>query len=93
MLLVGHVYYNSLCHVRHIETIKKAEVRKIISILEADLKKTLVRLQKESALVFYVALYFRHSEKAGDPTVNSLLPLATSTATLQNTFKKLLEHF
>ena len=39
MLLVSHVYCNSVCHVRHIQTINKAEIRKILSILEADLKK------------------------------------------------------
>ena len=38
---------------------------------------------KKSILAFYLALYFRHSEKTGDETFNSLLPLATSTATLQ----------
>ena len=29
---------------------------------------------KKSILVFYLALYFRHSEKTGDATVSSLLP-------------------
>ena len=40
-------------------------------------------LTKKSALVFYLVLYFRHSEKTGDATVNSLLPLKTSAVILQ----------
>ena len=46
-------------------------------------KQTNLLVQGISILVFYLALYFRHSEKTGDATVSSLLPLATSTATLQ----------
>ena len=40
-------------------------------------------LAKKSVLAFYLALYFRHSEKTFNAKINSLLPLGTSTATLQ----------
>ena len=40
-------------------------------------------LAKKYALVFYLVLYFRPSQKTSDATVISLLPLKTSTVTLQ----------